>query len=160
MPKLAETNAEWLRHLIDHTSAIIIALGRVLTLLQGLRGYTRGCARTHPWRILHKLEGLNPKNLEGSSLCRTDTHSYKDSGATVGYHNMGHPNLRIKTSSKMQNTIRQPVQRPPGALPSPMLGCPNPLQVPKAQIHTWPTTQHQSMAHPRPHKPQSDLRLA
>jgi len=60
----------------------------------------------------------------------------------------------------MQNTIRQPFQRPPGALPSSMLGCPNPLQVPKAQIRPWPTTQHQSMAHPRPHKPQSNLRLA
>ena len=44
---------------------------------------------------------------EGSSLCRTDTHSHKGSGATVGYYNMGHPNLGVKTPSKAQNTIKQ-----------------------------------------------------
>lgn len=42
---------------------------------------------------------------------------------------MGHPNLGVKTPSKTQNTIWQPSQRPPGAVPSSMLGCPNPLQV-------------------------------
>ena len=60
MPKPAEMNAEWLRHPIDHTNAILIALGRVLALLQGLGGYTRGCADAPPWRKLHKFEELSP----------------------------------------------------------------------------------------------------
>jgi len=47
MPKPAEMNAEWLRHPIDHTNAILIALGRVLALLQGL-GATPAGALTRP----------------------------------------------------------------------------------------------------------------
>ena len=62
MPKPAETNAEWLRHPIDHMYAILKALGRVFTLLQGLGGYTRGCADAPPRRILHKFERLNPRS--------------------------------------------------------------------------------------------------
>ena len=61
MPKPAETNAEWLRHPIDHTSALLIALGRVHALLQGLGGYTRWCADAPPRRKLHTFEELNPK---------------------------------------------------------------------------------------------------
>ena len=49
---------------------------------------------------------------------------------SVGYHNTGHDNLGIKIPPKTQNTIRQP-GRPPGVVPSSMLGRPNPLQVPK-----------------------------
>src|SRR6185295_742868 len=39
---------------------MFIALGRVQTLLQGLRGYTRGCADAPPWRKLHTFEDQNP----------------------------------------------------------------------------------------------------
>ena len=62
MLKPAERNAEWQCHLIDHANATFIALGRVLALLQGLGGYTRGCADAPPWRILHTFEELNPKS--------------------------------------------------------------------------------------------------
>ena len=78
----------------------------MIPLLQDLGDYTRGCADAPPRRILHMFEEPNPKGqhpshyFEGSSLCRADTHSYKGSGATVGYHNTGHPNLGIKTLSK------------------------------------------------------------
>ena len=70
MPKPAKTNAQRLRHPIDHTSAILIALGRVLALLQGLGGYTRGCIDMPPQRIFHKFEGLNPKKLAPMPLPR------------------------------------------------------------------------------------------
>jgi hypothetical protein len=49
-------NAEWLRHPTDHTNVMLTALGRVLTLLQGLKGYTRGCADAPSQRELHKFE--------------------------------------------------------------------------------------------------------
>ena len=45
--------------------ATFIALGRVQTLLQGLGGYTRGCANAPPRRKLHTFENQNP--LQG--LC-------------------------------------------------------------------------------------------
>jgi hypothetical protein len=61
MPKPAETNAEWLHRPIDHTNTTFIALGRVLALLQGLGGYTRGCANAPSRRKFHIFEELNPK---------------------------------------------------------------------------------------------------
>ena len=61
MPKPAETNVEWLRHPIDPSNATLTALGRVLPLLQGLGGYTRGCADAPPRKELHQFEGENPK---------------------------------------------------------------------------------------------------
>ena len=69
MPKPAEMNDERLRHPIDHTSALLIALGRVHALLQGLGGYTRGCTDAPPRRKFHTFEGLNPK-LASESLLR------------------------------------------------------------------------------------------
>ena len=63
-------SAEWLRHPIDHTNMMLIVLGRVFALLQGLGGYTRGCADAPPWRELHKFEELNPKILAPESLPR------------------------------------------------------------------------------------------
>ena len=68
MPKLAETNVKWLCRPIDHTNATLIALGRVLALLQGLGGYTCGCTGAPPRRELHKFEELNPKALALKSL--------------------------------------------------------------------------------------------
>ena len=70
MPKLAETNVKWLCRPIDHTNATLIALGRVLALLQGLGGYTRGCVDMPPRRELDKFEELNPKTLAPESLPR------------------------------------------------------------------------------------------
>ena len=70
-----------------------LALGRVLALLQGLGGYTRGCTDAPPWKKFHTFKEQNPNNwhlshrFEGLSLCRAANHPYKGSGATVGYHN-------------------------------------------------------------------------
>ena len=44
MPRPAETNAEKPCYLVNRTNTMIITLGRVFPLLQGLGGYTRGCA--------------------------------------------------------------------------------------------------------------------
>ena len=63
MSRPAEMNAEWLRHPTDHTDIMLTALGRVPTLLQGLGGYTRGCADAPPRRELHKFEELNPQSI-------------------------------------------------------------------------------------------------
>ena len=60
MPRLAETNAEWPYYPINHTNTMLTALGRVFPLLQGLGGYTRGCADAPPRKELHKLEEQNP----------------------------------------------------------------------------------------------------
>ena len=59
-------SAEWLRRSIDHTNMMLTALGRVLPLLQGLGGYTRGCADAPPRRELNKFEEL--KTLAPGSL--------------------------------------------------------------------------------------------
>ena len=72
-------------------------LARVSSLLQGLGGYTRGCARAPPRKFSHtqnkqpctELSGRRP---EGTSLCRNKLHSYKASGATVGDKHKGSPN--------------------------------------------------------------------
>ena len=53
-------NTEWLHHPIYHTNMMLTALGRVFPLLQGLGGYTRGCADAPPRKELHKLEEQNP----------------------------------------------------------------------------------------------------
>ena len=54
-------NAEWPCYPVNRTNTMLIALGRVFPLLQGLGGYTRGCADAPPQKELHKLEGQNPK---------------------------------------------------------------------------------------------------
>ena len=68
MPKPAKRNAEWRCHPIEYTNATFIALGRVHALLQGLGGYTRGCADAPPRRKLHTFEELNPKLASESPL--------------------------------------------------------------------------------------------
>ena len=50
MPRPAETNAEWPYNPINHTNIMLIALGRVFSLLQGLGGHTQ----------LHKFRGHYP----------------------------------------------------------------------------------------------------
>ena len=60
MPRPAETNAEKPCYLVNRTNTMIITLGRVFPLLQGLGGYTRGCADAPPRKELHKLEEQNP----------------------------------------------------------------------------------------------------
>ena len=57
-------SAEWLHRPIDHTNMMLTAFGRVLPLLQGLVGYTRGCADAPPRRELHKFEELKTLALE------------------------------------------------------------------------------------------------
>ena len=51
----AKTNAVKSCYPINHTNTMLTALGRVFSLLQGLGGYTRGCADTPPWKELHKF---------------------------------------------------------------------------------------------------------
>ena len=41
----------------------------------------------------------------GSSLCRIDAHSHKGSGATVGYHDYGHPNQGTKIALKNEHML-------------------------------------------------------
>ena len=60
MPRPAETNAVWPSYPINHTNTMLTALERVFPLLQGLGGYTRGCADVPPRKDLHKLEGPYP----------------------------------------------------------------------------------------------------
>ena len=60
-PRPAETNAVRSWHPTDHLDTMLIALGRVSPLLQGLGGYTRGCADAPPWKELHQFEGQNPQ---------------------------------------------------------------------------------------------------
>ena len=56
-----ETNVEKPCCPVNHTNTMLTALERVFPLLQGLGGYTRGCADAPPWKELHKFEGQNPK---------------------------------------------------------------------------------------------------
>jgi hypothetical protein len=83
MPRPAETNAERLRHPMDHTNMILTALGRVLPLLQGLGGYIHGCADAPPWRELHKFMELNPKALALESLSHVKQAQQRKGRATL-----------------------------------------------------------------------------
>ena len=96
MPRPTETNAERPCYPVNRTNTMLIALGRVFPLLQGLGGYTRRCADAPPQKELHKTRGTKPR------VNRQKANRAKEVKASLLLENKDYKGLSARGRRKIQ----------------------------------------------------------